>query len=336
MSAEAKKTEKKDDGAKKDEVKKEVQPKKKPEPRGGIEDLRRIVAMIERAVDTNQVCWVFVVAKSTLLSSSYVATHINFFHLLFFSIHCAYSHRPQPRLIGRALRHNGPLRQQASKEVLTEAVTFYVPEGVARMQLTEQIFLLPDSPVVASPPAMDVKDDAEDVKEPEKETKEPAPPRTSIIPEVETYISLLVLTTLLRQGEPLAAQALAAAQQLVLSCGQHNRRSLDSLRAKAFSYLGLAHERASASSSSTVASTPSLRPMLLAAHRTACLQHDEMGQATLLNLLLRSLLEENQVEQAFKLVSKTNFPEKASNNQFCRYLYYTGRIAALQVSMNLF
>lgn len=38
-----------------------------------------------------------------------------------------------------------------------------------------------------------------------------------------------------------------------------------------------------------------------------------------------------QVEQAFKLVSKTNFPEKASNNQFCRYLYYTGRISALQL-----
>jgi len=70
---------------------------------------------------------------------------------------------------------------------------------------------------------------------------------------------------------------------------------------------------------------------MLAAHRTACLQHDEVGQATLLNLLLRSLLAEDQVEQAYKLVSKTNFPEKASNNQFCRYLYYTGRIAALQL-----
>ena len=30
-------------------------------------------------------------------------------------------------------------------------------------------------------------------------------------------------------------------------------------------------------------------------------------------------------------MSKTTFPEKASNNQFCRYLYYTGRISALQL-----
>ena len=90
-----------------------------------------------------------------------------------------------------------------------------------------------------------------------------------------------------------------------------------------------------------------LRPALLAAHRTACLQHDEFGQATLLNLLLKNLLDDNQVrrahsltrfvepnsrqricllvfqvEQAYKLVSKANFPEKASNNQFCRFLYY--------------
>jgi len=61
------------------------------------------------------------------------------------------------------------------------------------------------------------------------------------------------------------------------------------------------------------------------------LQHDELGQATLINLLLRDLLTHNLVEQAYKLVSKTNFPEKASNNQFCRYLYYTGRISAIQL-----
>jgi len=33
----------------------EETPIKKPEPRGGIDDLNRIVAMIERAVETNQV-----------------------------------------------------------------------------------------------------------------------------------------------------------------------------------------------------------------------------------------------------------------------------------------
>lgn len=70
---------------------------------------------------------------------------------------------------------------------------------------------------------------------------------------------------------------------------------------------------------------------LLAAHRTACLRHDEIGQATLLNLLLRNYLSQNLYEQAFKLVSKTSFPETVSNNQYVRYLYYVGKIQAVQL-----
>lgn len=49
-------------------------------------------------------------------------------------------------------------------------------------------------------------------------------------------------------------------------------------------------------------------------------RHDEIGQATTLNLLLRNLLSQNLLDQAYKLASKTNFPENCSNNQFCRYL----------------
>lgn len=49
-------------------------------------------------------------------------------------------------------------------------------------------------------------------------------------------------------------------------------------------------------------------------------RHDEIGQATTLNLLLRNLLSQNLLDQAYKLASKTNFPESCSNNQFCRYL----------------
>lgn len=138
---------------------------------------------------------------------------------------------------------------------------------------------------------------------------------------MEVYISLLVLTALLRTSKD--QTALEASVALFHRVSQYNRRSLDPLRAKAYFYVALAHERAG--------SLPTIRPQLLASHRTACLQHDEMGQATLLNLLLRDLLMHNQVEQAYKLVSKTNFPEKVSNNQFCRYLYYTGRISAIQV-----
>lgn len=37
------------------------------------------------------------------------------------------------------------------------------------------------------------------------------------------------------------------------------------------------------------------------------------------------------VEQAQKLLSNSTFPEAASNNQLCRYLYYSGRIQALRL-----
>jgi 26S proteasome regulatory subunit N3 len=37
------------------------------------------------------------------------------------------------------------------------------------------------------------------------------------------------------------------------------------------------------------------------------------------------------VEQAQKLLANSTFPESASNNQLCRYLYYSGRIEALRL-----
>jgi 26S proteasome regulatory subunit N3 len=41
------------------------------------------------------------------------------------------------------------------------------------------------------------------------------------------------------------------------------------------------------------------------------------------------------VEQAQKLLSHTTFPEAASNNQSCRYLFYSGRIQALRLEYTL-
>ena len=62
------------------------------------------------------------------------------------------------------------------------------------------------------------------------------------------------------------------------------------------------------------------------AHRTACLRHDEQGQAVLLNLLTRNYLHFNMHDQANKLISKANFPEGVSNNQFVRHLFFKGMV----------
>eukprot|EP00249_Psilotum_nudum_P008219 c21127_g1_i2 orf=200-1588(+) len=74
-----------------------------------------------------------------------------------------------------------------------------------------------------------------------------------------------------------------------------------------------------------------LKHTLLALHRTATLRRDELGQETLLNLLLRNYLHYNLYDQAEKLRSKTQRVESHSNQQLCRYLYYLGRIRTIQL-----
>jgi 26S proteasome regulatory subunit N3 len=66
-------------------------------------------------------------------------------------------------------------------------------------------------------------------------------------------------------------------------------------------------------------------------YRTSCLHRDEMGEAVLLNLILRNFLHYNLIQSAHIFTSKITFPENASNNQFCRYLYSMGRIQAVQL-----
>mmetsp|Transcript_1481 Transcript_1481/g.2690 ORF Transcript_1481/g.2690 Transcript_1481/m.2690 type:complete len:542 (+) Transcript_1481:60-1685(+) len=73
------------------------------------------------------------------------------------------------------------------------------------------------------------------------------------------------------------------------------------------------------------------RAGLVQAHRMAVIRKDVDTQAVLLNIMLRNLLNANQVDQAHKLLSNSTFPENASNNQLCRHLYYSGRIKALRL-----
>lgn len=103
-----------------------------------------------------------------------------------------------------------------------------------------------------------------------------------------------------------------------------NRRTLDVLAARAAFYLSLSHER--------LGTLASLRPRLLSLHATAVLNHDDVGQEVLLNLLLRNYLHYSLYDQAEKLRSQAQRPEAPrSNQQYCRYLYFLGRIRAVQL-----
>jgi len=246
----------------------------------------------------------------------------------------------QDRLLQRAIRQNVSLRKHVTREQLTEVLSRYVPASCPTFVPMKQcVELLPHTPVVeddsnsasgdsssssgaagGGSAAMDVADD-EALGPPLLPVAAVAVPPTTVIPEVEVFLFTLVVTTLLRCG--LNGEAAFAATALIERIRTFNRRSLDLFSSKAFFYFSLAFERTN--------KLENVRSTLLALYRTACVRHDETGQAVLLNLLLRSYLHYNLVDQAQTLALRSPFPENVSNNQFCRYLYYMGRVQALQL-----
>ena len=148
----------------------------------------------------------------------------------------------------------------------------------------------------------------------------PPTPAQAALPETEAYCHLVVLAKLADARDPRGIEASAAAlERLSLWDG----RALDAIRARTLFYLALAHERHGEASD--------CRGALLAAHRRASLRRDEIGQETTLNLLMRNYLHYDLYDQAEKLRSKAQLPTSRSNQQACRYLYYLGRIRAVQL-----
>lgn len=119
------------------------------------------------------------------------------------------------------------------------------------------------------------------------------------------------------------AESLPLADTVLERIGGWNRRTLDPFAERAYFYASFAYEKAGR--------IESIRSRLLAAQRTAGLHHYSACQATLLNLLLRSYQSAKLFVQADKLLAKSTFPETASNAQLARFLYYNGRIKALQL-----
>lgn len=217
----------------------------------------------------------------------------------------------QPRLLQRAIRQNATIRHKATKELLLLILSRHVPVMCASFEaMHSAVQLLPSVAV-----AMDV--DGSSVQAIDLS----AVPPTTIFPETEVYVFTIIVTTLLR--EKLDAQAAAVSSALVERIKTFNRRSLDLVASKAFFYYSLAFER--------INKLDHIRPSLLGLYRTACIRHDDMSQAVLLNLILRNYLHYNLISQAQIFSMRTTFPESASNNQFCRFLYYMGRILAVQL-----
>ncbi|KAK7409898.1 hypothetical protein VNO78_00282 [Psophocarpus tetragonolobus] len=146
-------------------------------------------------------------------------------------------------------------------------------------------------------------------------------PAKHLLPELEIYCYLLVLLFLIDQKKYNEAKACSSASIVWLK--NTNRRTVDVIASRLYFYYSYSYE--------LTGDLAEIRGNLLALHRIATLRHDELGQETLLNLLLRNYLHYNLYDQAEKLRSKAPRFEAHSNQQFCRYLFYLGKIRTIQL-----
>lgn len=212
-------------------------------------------------------------------------------------------HKETRLLMGRLLRQTAVLRKHLDKKVLRTLVNSCVP--------------------VASPAhgyllgAIQEEDEMDEGNDTMAAVKEP-----SLLPEMEMYAYLLVLMFLLDHKQYKEGRLVADAA--VERLKEFNRRTMDVIAARIYFYYSWAYECTGA--------LADVRSALMAAHRTAVLRHDAVGQETLLNLLLRSYLNYNLYDQAEKFRAKSQKSDQwRSPQQYCRYLYYLGRIRAIQL-----
>ncbi|KAI5863641.1 proteasome regulatory subunit C-terminal-domain-containing protein [Durotheca rogersii] len=228
----------------------------------------------------------------------------------------------------RALRSISSLRKRLTPDILAQVISETFSPTSPSASVAKQLLLAvgkPDVPLGRQVgPEMDV----------DSEPKAPAKSGSKkesrdIIPEIDIFLSILVQVYLFDTKQfQLGAEFSKYLSERIHSL---NRRTLDSLSAKIYFYYSLFCEQLAPLPPSPQSPIVAIRPTLLAALRTAVLRKDIDIQASVIVLLLRSYLLTSHISQADLLVSHTQFPENAANNQVARFLYYLGRIRAIQL-----
>ncbi|KAL2009119.1 hypothetical protein VTN00DRAFT_7313 [Thermoascus crustaceus] len=223
-----------------------------------------------------------------------------------------------PRFTLRVLRSISSMRKCLTPDVLAEVLVQTYPSSSSTASfLLEAIGKAGEFEGAASGSKMEV--DSEKSKLASRET----------LPEIDTYMSILVQIYLYDKRD--IENGAQFSSKLVERLRTLNRRTLDSLAARVYFYYSLFFEQLAPLPPSPAASIVSIRQPLLAALRTAVLRKDVDTQATVTTLLLRNYLSTSHISQADLLISHNRFPPSASNNQIARYLYYLGRIRAIQL-----
>lgn len=224
----------------------------------------------------------------------------------------------------RALRSISTIRKHLSSDLLAQIVT----ETYSSTNPTAKALLAALSQENASFGPNDTASEM-DVDSQKDKTKPTNTPKDTL-PEVDFYLAILVQIHLYDSNEVGLGSKFST--NLVEKLRTLSRRTLDPLSARVYFYYSLFFERLAPFPPVPTASVVSIRQPLLQALRTSVLRKDQDTRATVTTLLLRNYLSTSHITQADLLISHSEFPATASNNQIARYLYYLGRIRAIQLS----
>lgn len=235
-----------------------------------------------------------------------------------------------PRFTLRVLRSVSSVRKHITPDLLAQVITSTYPSTNPVAKTLLAAIGKEEASFEKSPQTTDMDVDTDNrAQSGMSATKAKDSPKDNL-PEVDTYISILVQIYLYdTKAFDFGAKF---SSNLVERIRTLNRRTLDSLSARVYFYYSLFFEQLSPLPPSPSAPLISIRQPLLAALRTSVLRKDQDTQATVTTLLLRNYLSTSHISQADLLVSHTQFPAGASSNQIARYLYYLGRIRAIQLS----
>ncbi|CAH0026268.1 unnamed protein product [Clonostachys rhizophaga] len=228
----------------------------------------------------------------------------------------------------RALRSVSLIRKRLTPDIIAQAIVETFPATPASENIVKNLLAVigRENVTLGSKSGSEMEIDSETSKPTKngakKEIKE-------IIPEIDIFLGILIQVHLFdtKQYE----EGADFSQYLSERIQTLNRRTLDSLSAKVYFYYSLFCEHMAPLPPSPESPVVAIRPTLLAALRTAVLRKDIDTQASVIVLLLRNYLLTSHISQADLLVSHTQFPENAVNNQVARFLYYLGRIRAIQL-----
>ncbi|WVQ99237.1 hypothetical protein IAU59_006369 [Kwoniella sp. CBS 9459] len=263
----------------------------------------------------------------------------------------------EPRFTIRVLRTLTSLRKKLDKDVLKKVLDQAFPKGskTGQQLIASPIFdELPSTPAPAQsassssesdemavdPTPTPAVADAEKKDEEKKDSKDvssgsstntnnkkraytpPVDASGDLLPEGVMYLRLLLILANLDAGKINEVGEFALETTELIS--SLNRRTMDQIAAKVWFYLARSYE--------LQGRLAELQPSFLAVRQTASLRKDETLEVTLINLLLRSYLASQQYDQADKLIAKTTFLGAANQAQTVRWLFYAGRLRAIQLN----